>query len=86
MITTRDSGLSCAALAARDPLRERVVAEYLEMPGMSLLPAQAARLWAVERDRIEPLLDDLRADGFLVRNVHGAYRRSGARATVAARW
>jgi hypothetical protein len=86
VVTTRDSQLSCAALAARDPLRQRIVAEYLEMPGMALLPVQAARLWAVERARIEPLLDDLRADGFLVCNAHGAYHRSGARAADAARW
>jgi len=85
VITTRDSELSCAAVAARDPLRQRVVAEYLEMPGMALLPAQAARLWAVDRARIEPLLDELRSDGFLVCNAHGAYRRSGARAGSAAR-
>ena len=85
MVTIRDSEQSCAAVAARDPLRQRVVAEYVEMPGMSLLPAQAARLWAVDRARIEPLLDELRSDGFLVCNADGAYRRSGAKAANAAR-
>ena len=78
MIMTRDSvERSCMGTARIDPLMRRIMAEYVEMPGMTLLPAQAARLWAVERSRVEPLLDQLCADGFLVCNAHGAYLRSG---------
>lgn len=78
MIMTRDSAeRSCMGIARTDPLLRRIRAEYVEMPGMTLLPAQAARLWAVERSRVEPVLDQLCAEGFLVCNAHGAYLRSG---------
>ena len=52
-------------------------AEYLEMPGLSLTPRQAARLWGEPVPTVEGLLTTLAGDGFLVRSPRGAYRRAG---------
>lgn len=52
-------------------------AEYLEMPGLSLTPRQAARLWGEPVPVIEGLLTTFATNGFLVRSPRGAYRRAG---------
>jgi|GEM_PF-5230112 len=52
-----------------------VRAEYEEMPGLSLTPMQAARMWGLTRPQSECLLAALASDGFLVRDRRGAYRR-----------
>jgi hypothetical protein len=54
----------------------RVRGEFLEMPGLRLTPAQAARLWAVDRRTSTRLLDRLAATGFLLRTREGAYVRA----------
>ena len=54
----------------------RVRSEFLEMPGLRLTAAQAARLWAVDRKTSERILDGLTATGFLFRNREGAYLRA----------
>ena len=54
----------------------RIRCEYLEMPGLRLTPAQAARLWAEDPQVTERLLDELTASGFLYKNRAGAYLRS----------
>ena len=58
------------------PLLYRVRSEFLEMPGLRLTPAQAARLWAIDRSTSERILDGLTAAGFLSRNREGAYVRA----------
>ena len=58
------------------PLLHRVRSEFLEMPGLRLTPAQAARLWAIDRSTSERILDGLAAAGFLSRNREGAYVRA----------
>lgn len=58
------------------PLLQRVRSEFLEMPGLRLTPAQAARLWALDRSTSERILDGLTAAGFLLRNREGAYLRA----------
>jgi DNA-binding IclR family transcriptional regulator len=57
-------------------LFHRVRSEFLEMPGLRLTPAQAARLWALDRSTSERILDGLTAAGFLLRNREGAYVRA----------
>jgi len=57
------------------PLLHRVRSEFMEMPGLRLTIAQAARLWAVDRETSERILDGLTAGGFLARNKDGAYLR-----------
>ena len=60
-------------------LEARVRSEYLEMPGLSLAPAQAARLWALDRSLSERVLDRLVDAGFLRRTRDGVYRRPSER-------
>lgn len=57
------------------PLLHRIRSEFLEMPGLRLTPLQAARLWALDRQTSERLLDGLTMTGFLV-NKDGAYLRA----------
>ena len=54
-------------------LLRRVRSEFLEMPGLRLTPAQAARLWSLDRSTSDRILDGLTSAGFLSRNRHGAY-------------
>ena len=60
------------------PLLHRIRSEFLEMPGLRLTPAQAARLWAVDRHTSERILDGLTVAGFLFKNKEGAYLRATA--------
>jgi hypothetical protein len=58
------------------PLLHRIRGEFLEMPGLRLTPAQAARLWAVDHWTTERILLALVAAGFLIKNREGAYVRA----------
>jgi hypothetical protein len=58
-------------------LVRRIQAEYLEMPGLTLTPSQAARLWNLNARQSEVLLAELVDRQFLMRDQHGAYRRRG---------
>ena len=59
-------------------LLQRIRSEFLEMPGLRLTPAQAARLWALDRQTSQQVLDGLTLTGFLLRNRDGAYLRASA--------
>ena len=59
-------------------LLHRIRSEFLEMPGLQLTPAQAARLWGLDRHTSERLLDGLTRTGFLLKNRAGAYLRASA--------
>ena len=59
-------------------LLQRIRSEFLEMPGLRLTPAQAARLWALDRHTSERVLDGLTLAGFLLKNRDGAYLRASA--------
>jgi hypothetical protein len=54
-------------------LLTRIRGEFLEMPGLRLTSAQAARLWAVDHRTSEWILNGLTTTGFLLRNPEGAY-------------
>jgi hypothetical protein len=56
-----------------EQLLPRARGEFLEMPGLRLTPPQAARLWAIDANTSERLLERLSGSGFLVRNHAGAY-------------
>jgi hypothetical protein len=58
------------------PLLHRVRSEFLEMPGLRLTPAQAARLWGTARQTSERILDGLTMAGFVLKNREGAYLRA----------
>ena len=53
----------------------RVRAEFVEMPGLLLTPAQATRLWGVEREMCHAVIDELIAKSFLRRTASGAVAR-----------
>ena len=50
-------------------------AEYLEMPGLCLTVAQAARLWNANPDDCSQMLDALTRAGFLYRSKDQYLRR-----------
>jgi hypothetical protein len=54
-------------------LCNRILAEYREMPGLRLSARQAARLWGLDVDFCEDLLDRLVASGHLARSARGDY-------------
>jgi hypothetical protein len=51
----------------------RIRSEFREMPGLSVTPAQAARLWHLDHRTSESFLNALVVDGLLRRNPDGAY-------------
>jgi hypothetical protein len=63
-----------------DDVLQRIQGEFVEMPGLRLTPAQARRLWGLDRDVCDALLAALVDANFLVRTRDGAYvRLEGAR-------
>ena len=61
---------------------QRIQGEFVEMPGLRLTPAQAQRLWGLERDVCDALLGALVDAKFLARTRDGAFvRMEGARPT-----
>jgi len=70
--------LSYKEVAINAALR-RVQGEYLEMPGLRLTPAQAQRLWGLDRESCNALLGALVDTKFLYRTRDGAFMRSNAR-------
>lgn len=59
------------------PVFERIVAEYREMPGLSLTAAQAARLFGLALDSCVTVLQALVAQGRLRRTEEGRYCAAG---------
>jgi hypothetical protein len=58
---------------------KRVQGEYIEMPGLRLTPAQAQRLWGLDRAACDALLGALVDAKFLFRTRDGSFVRSDAR-------
>jgi hypothetical protein len=50
-----------------------IQAEYLEIPGLRLTKPQVERLWGLDPDLCDALLDELLATGFLKRTPKDAY-------------
>lgn len=61
---------------ALDDALRRVQGEYIEMPGLRLTPAQAQRLWGLDRAACDALLGALVDAKFLFRTRDGAFVRS----------
>jgi len=59
-----------------DDVLRRVQGEYIEMPGLRLTPAQAQRLWGLDRAACDALLGALVDAKFLFRTRDGAFMRS----------
>lgn len=56
---------------------DRIMAEYREMPGLSLTAAQASRLWGLELSQCHLLLEALVASGYLRRAAQSTYVLDG---------
>lgn len=56
-----------------EALLERIRGEYDEMPGLSLTPAQAERLWQLDRDTCRAALNRLVQRRVLSLTVRGRY-------------
>jgi len=54
----------------------RVRAEFREMPGLRLTPAQATRLWGVEQEMCRAVIDALVAAAFLRWTPTGAITKA----------
>jgi|SwirhisoilCB1_FD_contig_31_3324278_length_618_multi_2_in_0_out_0_1 hypothetical protein len=59
-------------------LLQRIRAEFVEMPGLTLTLPQAARLWCLTAPQAKATLTELVNDGFLMWDPHGIYRRRGS--------
>jgi len=58
-----------------EPTLCRIRAEYRDMPGLKLTPAQAQRLLGLDRDSCDTLLTELVGAGFLAHTRDGAFVR-----------
>jgi hypothetical protein len=56
----------------------RVRAEFFEMPGLRLTPAQATRLWGLEKDACQKVINALIDSEFLRWTPAGAVTRADA--------
>ena len=59
-----------------DEVLQRIQGEFVEMPGLRLTPAQAQRLWGLDRSACDALLNALVDAKFLFRTRDGAFVRS----------
>lgn len=59
-----------------DDVLQRIQGEYAEMPGLRLTPAQAQRLWGLDRPTCEELLKTLVNDNFLSQTRDGSFIRT----------
>ena len=63
--------------AVAPQILQRIRAEYLEMPGLSLSPEQVQRLCGMDRALCASVLEALVETGFLSRRADGGYARNG---------
>lgn len=59
-----------------EPIVQRALAEYLEMPGLCLTEAQARRLWHLDQAACRHVLATLVDGGFLRQTSRGEYIRA----------
>jgi hypothetical protein len=74
-ITSR-ANVSCTDPIVMDGWLQRVQGEYLEMPGLRLTFAQAARFWCLDHPTCACLLDALVNARFLTVTSDGMYARA----------
>ena len=65
-----------------DELTERIRGEYLELPGLRLTPAQAQRLWGLDRNACNVVLTALVEEQFLRRSRDGRFVRTDRAAST----
>ena len=72
---TSTRGSAAALRGAPDRIRQRIRAEFLEMPGLKLTLSQASRVFGLDARTLKRLLDELVFEGFLMRDTRGAFLR-----------
>ena len=60
----------------------RIRSEYLEMPGLSLTRRQMCRLWCIDRETCDAVVDRLVMAAFLRRRANHSYVRVEGAANV----
>lgn len=75
LLSDRVMKQSASPIPDTDLPLQRVVEEYLEMPGLSLTVPQARRLWGLDARTCEQLLEALVGQHFLRRTPRGLYVR-----------
>ena len=70
-----DGSVSIARAAALADCVQRIRAEYLDLPGLSLTARQAQRLWNLDSDTCQRVLDMMIRDNFLRRTPQAQYVR-----------
>jgi len=69
-----------------DDVLQRIQGEFTEMPGLRLTPAQAQRLWGLDRNVCDQLLDELVKAKFLSQTRDGSFiKTDGGPARIAPR-
>jgi hypothetical protein len=58
-----------------DDVLQRIQGEFVEMPGLCLTAAQAQRLWGLDRDLCDKLLEGLVNAQFLAQRRDGSFIR-----------
>jgi hypothetical protein len=66
---------SQSSINLTEPMLQRICAEYLEMPGLQLTVKQAQRLWGLDEETCEHVLEFLLEARFLVRTRRNLYAR-----------
>jgi len=61
-----------------EPLLRRIRGEFMEMPGLRLTPPQAMRLWGVDRELCERVVNVLVGRAFLRLTPNGVIVRAGS--------
>jgi hypothetical protein len=59
-----------------EALLRRIRAEFAEMPGLRLTPAQATKLWGLEREACHRVIDALVDSSFLRWTARGTLARA----------
>ena len=68
--------LSITGRTDLDDWLQLIRAEYAEMPGLRLSRRQAQRLWGLDAERCQALLDRLESARYLKRTARNAYMRA----------
>jgi hypothetical protein len=76
MSSATPTGVAPASTLVPLEVLQRVRAEFLEMPGLRLTPAQARRLWALDEAVCDAILTALVDARFLVHSGNVAFMRA----------
>ena len=68
-----DESVSIVRAGALEGSVQRIRAEYLDLPGLSLTARQAQRLWNLDSETCQRVLDMLIRDNFLRRTPQAQY-------------